>query len=92
MRLVITTTALALVALWAAVMPLVTQQGSTRTPRAMSTALFLCNMQQGIDQHRAAALANALIIEQSKPDPTATAGQTCHAGPRTFPERPGTRP
>jgi hypothetical protein len=92
MRLVIITAALALVALWAAVMPLATQQVSTRTPPAMSTALFLCHSQQGIDQNCAAALAKALIIEQSKRDATATADRTCHAGPRTFPEKPGTRP
>jgi hypothetical protein len=91
MRLVITATALALVALWAVAMPLASQV-TTRTPPAMSTALFLCRTQQGIDQNCAAALAKALTLEQSKRDATATADRTCRAEPRTLPERRGTRP
>ena len=69
-----------------------TPQVSTRTPPAVSAALFLCHTQQGIDQSCTAALANALVIEQSKRDATTTADRSCHTSPRTFPERPGTRP
>jgi hypothetical protein len=58
----------------------------------MSTALLHCHIQQRIDQNCAAALATALIIEQLKRDATATANRTCHAGPGTFPEGPGTLP
>jgi hypothetical protein len=92
MRRVIITAALTLLALRAAIIALATPQVSTRTPPAMSTALFLCHAQQSIDQNCAAALANALVIEQSQRDATTTADRSCHTSPRTFPKRPGARP
>ena len=76
---------LALVALWAAIVPPATQQASTSSSPAMAHALFLCRTQQGIDQTCAAALTQALIIEQRKHDATIAADLACHADPRTFP-------
>ncbi len=76
---------LALVALWAAIVPLATQQASTSSSPAMAHALFLCRTKQGIDQTCAAALTQALIIEQRKHDATIAADLACHADPRTFP-------
>lgn len=84
--------ALGLVALWAAAVPLTTQQTSANPSPAMAKALFLCRTQQGIDQTCAAALAQALIIEQRKHDATAATDRACHADPRTFPHGPGARP
>jgi hypothetical protein len=77
---------LALVALWAAIVPLATQQVSTGSPPAMAKALFLCRMQRGIDQACTAALAQALVIEQRKHDATAAADLACHIDSRTFPQ------
>jgi hypothetical protein len=78
--------ALALVALWAAIVPLSTRQVSTGSSPAMAKALSLCRTQQGIDQTCAAALTQALVIEQRKHDTTTAADRACHADPRTFPQ------
>jgi hypothetical protein len=77
---------LALVALWAAIVPLATQQVSTSSSPAPAHALFLCRTQQGIDQTCAAVLTQALIIEQRKHDATIAADRACHDDPRTFPQ------
>jgi hypothetical protein len=93
MRLSIITAALApgLVALWVANALLATQQASTSSSPAMMNAFFICHMQQGIDQICATALAQALVIEQRKYDPMATADRACRADPRTLPQGPGAR-
>ena len=84
--------ALALVALWAAIVPLATRQVSTGSSPAMAKALLLCRTQQGIDQTCAAALTQALVIEQRKHDATTAADrarlpcrpENIHADRRTF--------
>jgi hypothetical protein len=94
MRRFIITAALALelVAIWAANAPLATQQVSIGSSPVMSKALFVCRTQHGIDQTCAAALMQALVIEQRTHDATAAADRACHAHPRTFPQIPGARP
>jgi hypothetical protein len=52
----------------------------------------VCRTQHGIDQTCAAALMQALVIEQRTHDATAAADRACHAHPRTFPQIPGARP
>jgi hypothetical protein len=79
--------ALALVTFLAAITPLATKAASIAPPPAMSRALFLCRTRHGIDETCAAALASALINEQSKHDATAVtagAGRACHLDPRTI--------
>jgi hypothetical protein len=52
----------------------------------MSRALFLCRTRHGIDETCAAALASALINEQSKHDATAVTagdGRACHPDRQT---------
>jgi hypothetical protein len=88
MRRFITAAALALglVTLLTAIMPLATKAASIAPPPAMSRALFLCYTRHGIDETCAAALASALISEQSKHDATAvtTGGErACHLDPQT---------
>jgi hypothetical protein len=85
------TSALGLVALWPAVVPLGTQQMSTSPSPAIATALFFCRKQQSINQTCAVALTQALVIEQRQHDPTVAADRTCHADPRTFPQGSGAR-
>lgn len=80
--------ALALVALWAGIERLATQQVSTSPSRTIAKALFLCRTQQGTC---AAALTQALIIEQREYDATAAADRACHAAPRTFLRKQGSR-
>jgi hypothetical protein len=58
----------------------------------MSTALFLCRTQRSIDHTCAAALANALIMEQLGRDATTTADRACHTDPRTLLKEGGSRP
>jgi hypothetical protein len=77
MRRFITATALALglVTVVAAIMSPATKPVSIAPPPAMSRALFLCHTRQGIDETCAAALANALINEQSKHSGTRKRGR-----------------
>jgi hypothetical protein len=85
--------ALGLVALWAAILPLTAQPApaatlpaaSTAAP-AMSKALFLCRTQHGIDKACAAALANALVLEQPQHAASPAADRACHMNPQTFAE------
>lgn len=84
--------ALGLVALWAAILPLAAQPVSITQSPAMSTALFLCRTQRSIDHTCAAALANALIMEQLGRDATTTADRACHTDPRTLLKEGGSRP
>ncbi len=76
-RRLITATALALglMTVLAAIMSLATKSVSIVPPPAMSRALFLCHTRQGIDETCAAALANALINEQSKHSGTRKRGR-----------------
>jgi hypothetical protein len=77
--------ALGLVTLLAAIMPLAAKAASIAPSPAMSRALFLCRTRHGIDETCAAALANALINEQSKYDATAVAAgaeRACHLDPQ----------
>jgi hypothetical protein len=78
--------ALGLVTLSGAIMPLATKAASIEPPPGMSRALFLCRTRHGIDETCAAALASALINEQSKHDATAVrtgAERACRLDPRT---------
>jgi len=64
---------------------------STGSSPALAKALYLCRTLDGIDQTCAAALTQALVMEQRMHDPTAAADRACHADPRTFPQGPGAR-
>jgi hypothetical protein len=76
--------ALALVALWVAIVPLATHQVSISPSPVMAKALCLCRTQQGIDQTCAVALTQALIIERPKHDATAAADRACHVNLGTY--------
>ena len=78
--------ALGLVTLLAAIVPLATKAASIAPSPAMSRALLLCRTRHGIDETCAAALANALINEQSKHVATAVkagAERACQLDPQT---------
>lgn len=77
MRIFIISAALALgsVALLAATPPPATRPVSTATSPAMSKALSLCHMQQGIGRTCVSALVNALAIEQTEHAETVSAGR-----------------
>jgi hypothetical protein len=83
--------ALALVALWAVILPMTAQQLSGGSSPTMSKALFLCRTQRGIDQTCVTALAKALIIEQPERDSMVATDLACHADARES-AKPGARP
>ncbi len=72
--------ALGLVALWAAILPLTAQPAPRHPSPMLSKALFLCRGPHGIDNACAAALAKALVIDQSADRSDAT----CRADPTAF--------
>ena len=59
-------TALGLIALWAAILPLTAQPAPAKTSSgapAVAKAMFLCRGANGIDRACAAALAKALVLD-----------------------------
>ena len=71
--------ALGLVALWSVILPLTAQPAPRPTSPALSKALFLCRGPHGIDNACAAALAEALVIDQHAD----SADQSCRADQET---------
>jgi len=79
--------AIGLVALWAAILPLTAQPASkpaTAAPSTMSKALFLCREPHGIDRACAAALAKALVLEDSGTQPASVSDRSCRADPQVL--------
>jgi len=79
--------AIGLVALWAAILPLTAQPASkpaTAAPSTMSKALFLCRGPHGIDRACAAALAKALVLEDSSTQPASVSDRSCRADPQVL--------
>ena len=69
-----------LVALWAAILPLTAQPASRQAqvaPEVLSKALFLCRGPNGIDNKCAAALASALVFEDTEKQATRVSDQLC---------------
>jgi hypothetical protein len=74
--------ALVLTVLWSAILPLTAQPGPAQasvTSPAISKALFLCRGPNGIDRTCTAALAKALVLEQSGDAVTHLSDRICHA-------------
>ena len=79
--------AAALIALWAAILPLTAQPAphqSAVAPEALSKALFLCRGPNGIDRGCAVALAGALVLDESDQQVTRVSDQLCPASPRVL--------
>jgi hypothetical protein len=79
--------AAALIALWAAILPLTAQPAPHQTavaPEALSKALFLCRGPNGIDRGCAVALAGALVLDESDQQVTRVSDQLCPASPRVL--------
>ena len=73
-----------LIALWAAVVPLTAQPSPRQTavaPEVLSKALFLCRGPHGIDGSCAAALASALVLDDSDQRATRVSQELCPATP-----------
>jgi hypothetical protein len=74
--------ALVLIVFWSAILPLTAQpsraQASVTSP-AVLKALFLCRGPIGIDRACTAALARALVLEQSDDAVTHVSDRICHA-------------
>ena len=75
--------AIGLVALWAVILPLTAQPAprAAGSP-ALSKALFLCRGPHGIDNACAAALAKAVVIDQSADHPATATKRSCRADPQ----------
>lgn len=73
--------AIGLVILWAAILPLTAQPAPAQSP-AMSKALFLCRHGNTIDRACAAALAQALVLDDPKPVVHASS-HVCRESPET---------
>ena len=79
--------AAALIALWAAILPLTAQPAPHQTavaPEALSKALFLCRGPNGIDRGCAVALAGALVLDEPDQQVTRVSDQLCPASPRVL--------
>ena len=79
--------AIALVALWAVILPLTAQPAPKQTavaPATVTKALFLCRGPHGIDRTCAAALAKALVLEASDQEPTHANERVCRADPQVL--------
>ncbi len=80
--------AVALVALWAAILPLTAEPApaqTTHAPPALSKALFLCRGPNGIDRTCTAALAQALVLDaSSEGDVSHISDRVCHVDRRTL--------
>ena len=74
--------AVGLIALWAAVLPLIpelaTKQAAAASP-AMSEALFLCHGQNGPDRACVRALGKALMLDAKTGAPTQISDRRCQA-------------
>lgn len=73
-----------LIALWAAILPLTAQPAPRQTtvaPEVLSKALFLCRGPNGIDNKCAAALASALVFDDTNQQATRVSDQFCPATP-----------
>lgn len=78
--------AIALVALWAVILPLTAQPASKQTAAlsTVSKALFLCRGPNGIDRACAAQLAKALVLEASDTKPDDVNDRVCRADPQVL--------
>ena len=76
--------AIGLIALWAAILPLTAQPAPAQPAPAFSKALFLCRGPHGIDQSCAAALAQALVLDDAGTTPVRATRPTCKAEPQIF--------
>ena len=78
--------ALGLVTLWVAILPLIAQPGPVTSHPAISKDLFRGGKHYRIDQTCAVKLAKKITVEQPKRDAAAVADRPCHPGPQTCPE------